>query len=475
MSEEKDPQDTYSFMQETIKDNKINKKKLKKISIVIALLGIVFGITASAGFVMAKPWLESIFDVQQTVEIPSDEVLEVNPEQSANDVKEAVKEEVKEELKEELLKEELVEKAENAEDVMEFEKIYKELYMVAREASRSVVTVWDGNIDYNNQDVLIEIQKMKDVTAPANEESSEIEGAEVETESEAEAESEVAETEDEQIRIIGSTGIVVAVTNSEVLVLAPIDRIQNTDKIKVKLSDGTEVNAKIKKEYKILGYAILSVDKLEVPKGGVELAKLGNSFITQQGEMAIALGNQFAYEDGLGYGVISSTKNKLRVVDGTYGLISTDIPVAQEGSGILVNTKGEVIGLINTKQTGAIAVEAIGISELKPIIECLSNGGEVPYLGILSKEINEDIAMEQSIPMGLYVQEVEAGSPAMRAGVQCGDIITSVNNNAVINMGIYGNELLKCQQSDNINLCIQRLGLEEYVEMKFNIIVGEEK
>lgn len=430
MEEQKDPKEGFSFMQETIKDDR-GRRSLPKIIFIIAVLGVVFGITASATFVVVKPWLESMLTEEELVSIPQDQVESV---EITQDVVNEVKEEVMDEILQELEGSDSTELA-----ITDYEKIYEELYAVAQEAAKSIVTV---QVEYSPEE---------------------------------EAELALSILEGEETTSSKSvTGVIVASTSTEVLVLAPSYVLEDSEKIKVKLCDGIEVQAIVKAEEFILGYVILSINKIDTVNCDIEVAVLGNSFVVQQGEMTIAIGNQFNYEDGLGYGVISSTKNELNLIDGSYSLISTDIPVGVDGTGVLLNTSGEVIGLINTLLTDETAVDALSISQLKPILEALSNGEEIPYVGIKMVDITAEIAEQQIMPLGLYVQSIELDSPAMEAGMKNGDIITSVNGVEVSDTSDYQNELLKMKQGDIMSICVQRKGVEEYVEIDIQVVVGSQ-
>ncbi len=431
MDEEKNPQEGFSYLQETIKKDKIHKKRVIKWIGIIAVLGVVFGVATSASFVATKPWIEDLFGVEEVVTIPSDQIeVEETPEIS-EDLMNEVKEEIKQELIEETEPDDL--------EITDFEKIYAQLYEVSQAVSKSTVTVQVNMTSEQEAEVVLGA----------------LEGVEVEVSK-------------------SVTGLIVASTSSEILILTPTSVLEDTDNICVKLNDGTELTTKIKSEYEILGYAIISVPSKDMEEGSYEVAELGNSLVVQQGDVAIALGNQFDYEDGLGYGVISSTKNTLNLVDGVYDLISTDIPVAVDGTGVLLNTSGQVIGLINTQLTDETAVDAIGISQLKPIIEALSNGEEVPYLGITGVAITEELSEQLTMPIGLYIQAVEIDSPAMDAGLRTGDIIVSMNDELVTSTSDYQNVLLNELQGDTINILIQRKGAEVYVEMELNVVVGSE-
>ncbi|MFI3207908.1 MAG: S1C family serine protease [Eubacteriales bacterium] len=436
MDEQKEPQEGFSFLQEVIKEDR-RKKSLPKIIFMCAVLGVVFGVTSSATFVVVKPWIEAQFAEEEVISIPSDEELIDENVEIDQEVMDEVKAEVKDEVMEEI-KDELTSDTEQTEaSITDYEKIYQQLYEVAQEAAKSIVTV---QVEYTAEE---EAQLALSV----------LEGEEV-------------------VTVRSVTGLVVATTSSEILILSPTYIFEDTDKIKVKLSDGVEVLAQIKAEESILGYAILSIDKDSVDMNAIEVAVLGNSLVVAQGEVTIAIGNQFDYEDGLGYGVISSTKNQLNLIDGSYSLISTDIPVGVEGTGILLNTSGEVIGLINTILTDETAVDALSISQLKVIIEALSNGEDIPYMGVKTVQVTEEIAEQQLMPIGIYVQSVEAYSPALEAGIKNGDIITSVNGIDIIDTTDYQNALLNTSPGDIIEVLVQRKGKDEYVEISIIVTIG---
>ncbi len=146
-----------------------------------------------------------------------------------------------------------------------------------------------------------------------------------------------------------------------------------------------------------------------------------------------------------------------------------------ERSGIIVNTSGEVVGVIGRPTEGrgeAGLVEAYGISDIKEIIEFLSNDQSVPYIGILGSDVTEELE-SQGIPTGVYVNEVEADSPAMEAGIQSGDIITQVNGGEVATFQAYHSVLMQKQAGSTLRITCWRQGTGgEYVEINFSVTVG---
>ena len=117
---------------------------------------------------------------------------------------------------------------------------------------------------------------------------------------------------------------------------------------------------------------------------------------------------------------------------------------------------------------------AFAVSDLKGVIEKLSNGGEMAYMGIRGVDVTPTIAESSGMPRGIYV-EVTMDSPAMLAGIQNGDIITAVNNEPVENMNAIQNIMLDFEPEQALNLTVMRQGKDEYVELKYVVTLGKLK
>ena len=104
------------------------------------------------------------------------------------------------------------------------------------------------------------------------------------------------------------------------------------------------------------------------------------------------------------------------------------------GSGALVNVDGEIIGIVMQGYSSAgdeNTLTAISISELKALIEMLSNGQDIPYIGLEVTTVTAAIEREYEIPKGAYIKDVCMDSPAMAAGLQNGDVITEIDGDEI--------------------------------------------
>lgn len=410
--EEKD-EESYSFLQETFKDEQKKPGRIVGGLFKTAVKGLVFGVVACVAFAVCRPWAESAFTKkQEKVTIPGDEEEDMaeEPEQEAEEQKEFT--------------------------VENYREMQKSLTEVATEAEKCVVTV---EMSKEHTDL---------------------------------------ESQEEQSSV---SGVIIWKSWSEILIAAPARILEGEGNISVVFCDHRSYAASLKKEDKNSQLAIFSVGTSsvkDVTKNQIKEAVLGNSNLMGKGMPVITLGNQFGYVDGSGYGIISSTGNYISSADRQYRLLTTDISAADNGSSILFNIDGEVIGIADQVVTGRESrnlVTGYAISGIKEIIELLSNGNGVPYLGIWGVEVTEEIAETQGIPRGVYVKEIEADSPAMDAGIQNGDVIVKMAGKDIQTLYEYQNQLSKRKTGEEIKMTIQRMGTEEYVEVPFKVTVGNKE
>ena len=254
--------------------------------------------------------------------------------------------------------------------------------------------------------------------------------------------------------------------------------IKDAEQIQVTFGDGASCDAAVRKKDAVLGIAVLAVDRNQVSdstKNQIQEAVLGNSNMTYKGDVVIALGSLFGYSKGMGYGIISSNKNTVSVADRVYRLLDTDIPASRQGSGVLFNIDGEVIGFTFAAEQvtdESSTLRVLAVSDVKEELEKLLNGNSVPYIGIVGTNVTDEIAEAQKLPKGIYIKEIEADSPGMTAGVQCGDIITAMDGDPVVTVKALHNKLLTFQPGDEVKLSAKRLGSEGYVEISYTVVIG---
>jgi S1-C subfamily serine protease len=114
---------------------------------------------------------------------------------------------------------------------------------------------------------------------------------------------------------------------------------------------------------------------------------------------------------------------------------------------------------------------AMAISDYKNILEKMSNGVAYPYFGMKGQEVSA--AMNSSgMPLGVYVVEVNADSPAYNAGIQSGDIITSMGGKTIVTMKDFQIQLEKSSTGQVVPVTVSRSGREEFKKIQFQVTIG---
>lgn len=275
-----------------------------------------------------------------------------------------------------------------------------------------------------------------------------------------------------------TSGVIVADNGQELLILGQIVTRQDPGNVQVTFNDGKSYDAVIKRNDRNLGLCIYAVSRGTITEdtwGAIRVAVLGSSYSVEDGDAVIVLGQPYSNTQIALYGLVEASESYADYADGHYRLITTDMEGDASRSGIVVNTSGEVIGVIGQPTEGrgeAGLVEAYGISDIKDIIEFLSNDQGVPYIGIRGSDVTEELE-SQGIPAGVYVNEVEADSPAMEAGIQNGDILTQINGGEVASFQAYHSSLMQKQAGSTLRLTCWRQGTGgEYVEINFSVTIG---
>lgn len=274
------------------------------------------------------------------------------------------------------------------------------------------------------------------------------------------------------------SGAVVADNGKELLILANVSSIKDADSLKVIFADGEEFPASIKKGDSNTGLAVLSISKAAMQSSTLEntgTVVLGTSGSNLVGSPVIALGRPTGTEGSLCYGNITSTGNPIRLPDSNYRYITTDIYGSSNASGVLINLRGQVVGIIDMTYNASDMknlVSAIGISDLKKLVERLSNDRDIAYFGVYGVDVTEEVGEEMGVPLGAYIMEIDMDSPAMDAGIQSGDVITKINETEVLNYQDLVKALLSEQPETTITVHLMRQGPENYMEMEVNAVLG---
>jgi serine protease Do len=234
--------------------------------------------------------------------------------------------------------------------------------------------------------------------------------------------------EDEQPRGVGSGFILSAdgfiMTNAHV--------VDGADEVLVTLTDKREFKARIIGADKRSDLAVVKIDATGLPA-----VKVGDVSRLKVGEWVMAIGSPFGLDNTVTAGIVSA---KQRDTGDYLPFIQTDVAINPGNSGgPLINMRGEVVGVnsqIYSRSGGSMGIsfaipmdEAFRVSEQLRVSGRVSRGRIGVQIEQVTKEVAESIGLGK--PQGALVRGVEAGSPAEKAGVEAGDIITKFEGKAV--------------------------------------------
>jgi serine protease Do len=210
--------------------------------------------------------------------------------------------------------------------------------------------------------------------------------------------------------------------------------IEGADEVTVTLADKREFKAKIIGADKRTDVAVVKIDANNLPA-----AHIGDVGKLRVGEWVMAIGSPFGLDNTVTAGIVSA---KQRDTGDYLPFIQTDVAVNPGNSGgPLINMRGEVVGInsqIYSRSGGFMGISfAIPIDEAIRVSNQLRTNGHVTRgligvsIGQVSREVAQAIGLGK--PKGALVRHVQADSPAAKAGVEPGDIITRFNGQAIDN------------------------------------------
>lgn len=215
--------------------------------------------------------------------------------------------------------------------------------------------------------------------------------------------------------------------------------IENSDRLEVTLGDGRKMKAIVVGTDPATDLAVIKIDG-----SGLPIAILGDSDIVEQGDWVVALGSPFGLQQTLTAGVVSATGRELQQSQFQFSkFIQTDASINPGNSGgPLVNMQGEVIGINTMIIRGPFSQGNVGIgfaitsNNARAVFDQLVKVGRVSrgYLGVTIADLDEAKAQSFNVEKdaGVLVQDVpDPNTPAGKAGLMSGDIITALDGNRV--------------------------------------------
>ena len=420
-NQEDKEKDKQEFIREHIKAKPLNKKRILLYMGLAVLLGILFG--ASAFF--TEHFLVNTLskDGAATEEEPEEE---------------ASADAQKEESEEEEASEPEVIVEQKSLELSDYQLLQNELYDVGQDANHSIVTV-------------SLVSRGTDPFGSAYED------------------------EDQNM------GLVISKDDSQIQILTQNITLKKGQNIQVTFEDGRNQEGQLLSGDSVTGFCIINVPTEgmeEETLSQLETAVFNRASTVSQGQIVVAAGSPLGTIYSVLDGTVTSVNNHISLEDGNFTIYTTTMIGSENGSGILLDTNGKVIGIMRMEynnESDRNTLTAIAISDLYPTIEKLAKGEKIAYLGLNISTITASMAEEYSIPQGVYVRSVSENTPALMAGIQAGDVITKMGSDEIKTAADFRSHLLKMSDGSTETIQVMRSGNGEYTEIGCTVTYGTKK
>ena len=405
------------FVQEKTKMKPINKKKLLQKMLVSVCLAVVFGVVASVSFVFVTPWIQTLHTTKPTSKID----LDGNQQKDSTVNLPGITD--------------ISQNPTSGIKIEDLQRLSYNLFTIGGNSNGGIVTV-RGTGESSVKD------------------------------------------EQSSFDMDDTSGIIIAKSETEILILAQHGTVRSGGSYHVLFSSGENVSASVKGYDSKTNIAILSVPLKEVSSNtqkSIRVIELGNTKAIARGKYAIAVGNPLGDNYSVQVGIIEATNFSVSYVDGVISLLSTNLLAKTKSGGFLIDDESRLIGIIthdadNAKEANTI--QAMAISDVTPILNRMVNSQKIPYIGVRISTITERIAKENDMPEGVYVESVILDSPAMSTAIQKGDIIQEVGKNPVKTARQFHEIMSSYEAGSTISVSLKRYSSTGYKTVLCYVTLG---
>ncbi len=270
-----------------------------------------------------------------------------------------------------------------------------------------------------------------------------------------------------------TAGIVVGEVDGDYIIITEYNSDWSRDDYYIKVDEEATVATTLLNVDNDTGMALIAANKSEMDANIDNLAVIimGNSYEVHQNEIVIAIGRVQDNSEGYATGYITQITSDSGI-DMLLDVLETNVELKAGDYAFVFDMNSELIGIANRKNEiyNEDSEHIIGISSLKPLIEKMSTAAPVAYLGVRSTNITKDVAEKFHFPDGIYVTGVELDSPAYKAGIQAGDIVSEINGETVATVQDLCDKVLAAAKGDTFKIKIMRTGKDgEYREIEYSM------
>ena len=454
------------FLTEKIKRRPINRRKLLRQLLVTAALAVVFGIVACVSFLVLEPRVSALLYGEvpaESIQLPEekpDEEMSPQDMMTAADEKQEMQNEIQQELQQGI-QEEIQKSAASAAETV----IPEVTQSITANVTQSVTESLTAKMNAMVADAIsgsssdeVNIKHFREIYDSLKEVAAQAARSLVIVTGEWESQSWLDSYETYE----SVTGIITRISSHEILIFCQGRVLEDAGRITVTFTDedGEQertVEAQVRGSEPVSGFCMLSVRPEDLSADilrYIRTCRLGESSSAALiGYPVIATGAPAGGFGSICYGVLTGLNSRLDLADSDYIRLSTDIYTNLDASGVILDTAGRILGIIDMRYNEKGLENqlcAVGINELKTTIKRFAEEYQKPYLGIHGTDFVLDFSMETDsgeasgeVPetadegtngakvTGVYVTAVDMDSPAMAAGLHNADVIIAVNGISV--------------------------------------------
>ncbi|HEY3576643.1 MAG TPA: trypsin-like peptidase domain-containing protein [Gaiellaceae bacterium] len=242
--------------------------------------------------------------------------------------------------------------------------------------------------------------------------------------------------------------------------------VDNADSIRVTFQDGSTAKATLVGSDKSTDTAVIHVD---VSAAKLHPLALGDSSASEPGQSVVAIGSPFGLPETLTAGIVSAVDRTITAPNrfSITGAIQTDAAINHGNSGgplidVATNTVIGINDQIDTNSNDNAGVGfAVPINAAKKVAQTLIEGGTVKhaYVGVLIR----------SVPGGAKITEIVDGSPAAKAGLRVGEVITAFDGKAIASADDLTSAVTSAQPGDKVTLTVRSDGTSKHVTVELGV------
>ncbi len=257
------------------------------------------------------------------------------------------------------------------------------------------------------------------------------------------------------------SGMVLKETARYYYILTP-GGLKEPGAVDIEFQDGETVQADYLSSDSNTGLSVFCVEKRNVSgerQSKIVIPEFGSTISVPAGSNIIITGAPNGIMYSVMTGNIIKTGIEMPVTDNIITLFATDVLYTSNSNGIVLNTKGRVIGFVTNlyeKATGHNNIGFIGISSVIDIINSIVEGKNIPYLGIEGHNVDQKTASAHNISKGIYLTSVYSGSPAYSSGIRVADVITQIDGEEVSSLSALHGILKSHNAGDRIVITVSR-------------------